>query len=231
MLEACRLAKNNGHKIEAIIVASSDKAYGEYPVEKMPYLEDYPLLPTYPYDTSKACADMICKSYAIDEYGLPIVITRFSNIYGPGQMNFSAIVPEGIRSALGYSKFIPRSNGTMVRDFIYAEDVADLYMKIAIKLSQEKDKLRGQVFNAGSNSPISMRNLLTKIYEHLDNKTELERILTDMNGKVTKGEIQHQHMSFDKVLQYFNWKPSNSIDQGIEKTIVWYKNHFELIYK
>ena len=84
LLEACRLAKQSGHNIESIIVASSDKAYGEYPKEKMPYRETYPLLPKFPYDTSKACADMICNAYSIDQYGLPIVITRFSNIYGPG---------------------------------------------------------------------------------------------------------------------------------------------------
>ena len=127
LMEACRIAKQSGQNIQSIVVASSDKAYGEYPVDKMPYKESYPLLPKFPYDTSKACADMICNAYSIDQYGLPIVITRFSNIYGPGQMNFSAIVPDGIRSALGYSTFIPRSDGSMVRDFIFSEDVVDLY--------------------------------------------------------------------------------------------------------
>jgi len=226
MLEASRLAMKSGHKIEAIVVASSDKAYGEYPVEKMPYLEDYPLLPKYPYDTSKACADMICQSYAIDEYKLPIVITRFSNIYGPGQMNFSAIVPDSIRSGLGISKFIPRSDGSMVRDFIYAEDVADLYMKIAISLIENPGLLRGQIFNAGSDSPINMRTLISKIYEQLGNKLELERIISEMKGKVTTGEIQHQHMSFKKVYEYFNWKPQHSIDEGLSKSIEWYKSFF-----
>jgi CDP-glucose 4,6-dehydratase len=226
MLEASRLAMKSGHKIEAIVVASSDKAYGEYPVNKMPYLEDYPLLPKYPYDTSKACADMICQAYAIDEYKLPLVITRFSNIYGPGQMNFSAIVPDGIRSGLGLSKFIPRSDGSMVRDFIFAEDVADLYMKIAISLIDNPDILRGQIFNAGSDSPINMRDLITKIYVQLGNLSELERIIKEMNGKVTTGEIQHQHMSFKKVNEYFKWTPQHSIDEGILKSIKWYKSFF-----
>ena len=99
LMEACRMAKNSGHNIEAIVVASSDKAYGEYPVDKMPYRESYGLLPKYPYDISKACADMICQAYAIDQFKLPVVITRFSNIYGPGQMNFSAIVPDEIGRA------------------------------------------------------------------------------------------------------------------------------------
>ncbi len=230
LMEACRMAKNSGHHIEAIVVASSDKAYGEYPVEKMPYREDYPLLPKYPYDTSKACADMICQAYAIDQYKLPVVITRFSNIYGPGQMNFSAIVPDGIRSALGYSVFIPRSDGSMVRDFIFSEDVADLYMRIATALAADPDKLRGQVFNAGNNDPINMRSLLIKIYEQLGNKKELARIIDDMNGKKTVGEIQYQHMSFDKVFDHFNWKPVHDIDQGLQKSIAWYSDFFKKQY-
>lgn len=227
MLEACRLAINSGHKIDAIVVASSDKAYGEYPIEKLPYLEDYPLLPKFPYDTSKACADMICQAYAIERYKLPVVITRFSNIYGPGQMNFSAIVPDAIRSGLGFSKFIPRSDGKMVRDFLFVKDVADLYMKIALAVTNNQDKHRGQIFNAGSNIPIDMRTLITKVYQQLGNITELERIISDMKGKVTTGEIQHQHMSFDKVNEYFNWKPNNTIDEGLTKSIEWYKSYYK----
>jgi CDP-glucose 4,6-dehydratase len=229
LMEACRMAQNSGHNIEAIVVASSDKAYGEYPVNMMPYLETYPLLPKYPYDTSKACADMICKAYSIEEYKLPIVITRFSNIYGPGQMNFSAIVPDSIRSGLGYSTFNPRSDGSMVRDFIFSEDVADLYMRIAIALIKDSERLRGEIFNAGSNDPINMRSLLIKIYEELDNKRELERILLEMKGKKTTGEIHHQHMSFEKVFKYFKWKPTHNIDSGIKKTISWFKPYFEKI--
>ena len=227
LMEACRMAKNSGHNIEAIIVASSDKAYGEYPIDKMPYLESYPLLPKYPYDTSKACADMICQSYAIDQFKLPVVITRFSNIYGPGQMNFSAIVPDGIRSGLGYSMFIPRSDGSMVRDFIFAEDVADLYMRIAIELAKDPVRLRGQIFNAGSNNPINMKELLIKIYENLGNIKELERILLAMKGKKTIGEINCQYMSFEKVFEYFNWEPQYNIDSGIKKTIDWFKLYFD----
>ena len=227
LMEACRISKLGGHNIQAIIVASSDKAYGEYPVEKMPYKEDYPLLPQFPYDTSKACADLICKSYAIDRYSLPIVITRFSNIYGPGQMNFSAIVPDSIRSGLQFSTFIPRSDGSMVRDFIYAEDVADLYMRIAVGLIEEPNRLRGHIFNAGSNSPINMRTLITKIYNQLENQDGLKIILDQMKGKITTGEISHQHMSFEKVFEFFGWQPSHNIDSGLKKTINWFRIFFE----
>ena len=95
----------------------------------MPYREDFPLLAKYPYDVSKACADMIAQSYATEIFNLPIVVTRFSNIYGPGQLNFSALFPDVIRSALGYSVFEPRGNGMQQRDYLYIDDVIDLYLK------------------------------------------------------------------------------------------------------
>lgn len=227
LLEACRLAKNSGQEILSIIVASSDKAYGEYPIDKMPYQEDYPLLPKYPYDTSKACADLICQSYTIDSYKLPIITTRFSNIYGPGQMNFSAIIPDAIRSGLGYSKFIPRSDGSMVRDFIYAEDVADLYIKISEQLALNPNLLRGQIFNAGNNDPISVKDIIIKVYNILDNKSDLNDILLQMNNKITTGEIQYQHMSFEKVQKYFNWRPTTTFEVGLSKSINWYKDFLE----
>ena len=223
LLEACRRSVGSKHIIESIIIASSDKAYGEYPPEKMPYEENYPLIPKYPYDTSKACADMIAKSYSIDEYNLPIVITRFSNIYGPGQMNFSAIIPDSIICALGQKKFIPRSDGTMVRDFLFSEDVADLYIKISIHLSSEPEKIKGQVFNAGSNNPINIKSLVSKIFNFLDNKIELDKIIKEMNGKKTIGEIHHQHMSYKKVFTFFGWTPKHKLDEGLKKTINWYK--------
>ena len=127
LLEAIRQYSKN---IRSIVVASTDKAYGpQYGKEEMPYKENYPLLPRYPYDTSKACADMISRSYASDVFKLPIVVTRFCNIYGPGQLNFSALVPDTISSALGYSTFIPRGDGSQIRDFLFIDDVVDLYLK------------------------------------------------------------------------------------------------------
>ena len=143
LLESIRLYPDS---VQAVVVASSDKAYGEYAKEKMPYKEDYPLKPEYPYDTSKACADMIARAYSSSPSKLPIVITRFSNIYGPGQLNFSALIPDAIRSALGYSKFIPRGNGSMMRDFLFIEDVVDLYIRIAESLSKDKGNISGQIF-------------------------------------------------------------------------------------
>ena len=135
LLDAIRESSKN---IKSIIVASSDKAYGEYPQELLPYKENYNLKPIFPYDTSKACADMIAQTYAKNSYGLPIIITRFANIYGPGQLNFSAIIPDCIRSALGYSRFVPRTNGTNIRDFLFVDDVIVLYLLVAKSLSENQ---------------------------------------------------------------------------------------------
>ena len=127
LLEAARLSGTN---LSSIVIASTDKSYGSYSADKMPYREDFPLLAMYPYDVSKACADMIAQSYATEIFNLPVVVTRFSNIYGPGQLNFSALFPDVIRSALGYSVFEPRGNGMQQRDYLYIDDVVDLYLKI-----------------------------------------------------------------------------------------------------
>ena len=218
LLEAARRFPD---KIKSIIVASSDKAYGSYPKEKMPYKEDYPLLPQFPYDTSKAAADLIAQSYASDLYNLPIVVTRFSNIYGPGQLNFSAVIPDAITSAQGYSTFEPRGNGTQIRDFIFSEDVIGLYLTIAKHLENDKS-IYGQIYNAGTNTPISIKTLLEKIYIKLNNSEDLETVVRAMRGRKTSGEIDTQYMNFEKVNQHFGWQPTTDLDKGLAKTIEWF---------
>lgn len=222
LLEAARL---NPDSLKAIIVASSDKSYGGYPQDEMPYKEDYPLKPKFPYDTSKACADMIAQSYAYGVNGLPIVITRFANIYGPGQLNFSALIPDGIRSALGYSKFIPRGNGSMMRDFLYIKDVVELYIRIAEFLEKDKKTFLGQIFNAGSNSPKTVKEILENIYTLIGDIDEYHNILQNMQNKYTVGEIDCQFMDYEKVKNYFGWKPQHSFNDGILKTVDWYKRY------
>ena len=172
LLEAMRI---HGDLIESAIFASTDKAYGAYNADQMPYREDYPLIPKYPYDTSKACADMITQVYANEIFKMPIAITRFSNIYGPGQLNFSALVPDSIRSSLGFSTFIPRGDGSMIRDFLYVDDVVDLYLKIGESLSNNPDKVSGEVFNAGTNEPVSVRNVLESVYKLIGNENDFEK--------------------------------------------------------
>jgi CDP-glucose 4,6-dehydratase len=220
-------ARQNPDSVKAIIVASSDKAYGAYPKEEMPYKEDYHLKPEYPYDTSKACADMIAKSYSSSPLNLPIVITRFSNIYGPGQLNFSALIPDAIQSALGYSKFTPRGNGSMMRDFLFIDDVVDLYIRIAESLSTDKENISSQIFNAGTNKPKTVKYILEKIFTLTDASDAFLRILQEMKNKATVGEIDCQYMDYQKVEDYFGWAPQHSLEDGISKTIEWYKRYLQ----
>jgi CDP-glucose 4,6-dehydratase len=220
-------ARQNPDSVKAIIVASSDKAYGAYPKEEMPYKEDYHLKPEYPYDTSKACADMIAKSYSSIPLNLPIVITRFSNIYGPGQLNFSALIPDAIRSALGYSKFTPRGNGSMIRDFLFIEDVVDLYIRIAESLSTDKKNISSQIFNAGTNKPKTVKHILERIFTLTDASDAYLSILQEMENKATVGEIDCQYMDYQKVEDYFGWAPQHSLEDGIAKTIEWYKRYLQ----
>ena len=220
LLEAMRI---HSDLIESAIFASTDKAYGSYGADQMPYRENYQLLPKYPYDTSKACADMIAQIYANEVFKMPIAITRFSNIYGPGQLNFSALVPDSIRSALGFSQFIPRGDGSMIRDFLYVDDVVDLYMRIGESIPTNPKKISGEVFNAGTNEPISVRNVVENVYKLIGNENDFKAILNLMNEKKTVGEIQCQYMNYDKVNKYFGWSPSNSLPDGLAKSIEWYK--------
>lgn len=227
LLEAIR---QNRETVEAVVIASSDKAYGSYPKEKMPYREDYPLIPVFPYDVSKACADMVARAYASPLYSLPLVVTRFCNIYGPGQLNFSALIPDAIRSALGYTEFIPRGNGMQVRDYIYAGDVAGLYMVIAEQLSQRKH-IAGEVFNAGTNNPRRVKDIVKKVYSLLGNKKAYEKIERLFAGRKTVGEIDVQYMHFDKVKKYFGWSPRTNFDAGLKETIRWFKQYLKERHK
>ena len=112
--------------------------FGEYEFKDLPYKEHYDLRPLYPYDVSKAAADMIAKSYATDLFKLPVMITRFANIYGPGQLNFTALIPDCILANMGLRQFIPRGNGANKRDFLYVDDVCDLYLCLSYNLYKIK---------------------------------------------------------------------------------------------
>jgi CDP-glucose 4,6-dehydratase len=221
LLEACRLFPST---LESIVIASSDKAYGSYPVERMPYKEDYPLLPQYPYDTSKACGDLIAQSYANDVYNLPIIVTRFCNIYGPGQLNFSAVVPDGFRSALGYSKFIPRSDGSMTRDFLHVDDVSDLYLTMGEGLAKNPT-IAGEIFNAGPNEPVSVKDVLKLIFSLANNQKDFDEISKLMENKKTTGEIDYQSMDFDKVHKHFGWAPKIGLEDGLKITLDWFADY------
>ena len=225
-LEAIR---ENGKKVKSIIVASSDKAYGEYPSNKMPYRENYELRPKYPYDVSKACSDLIAKSYSEELFNLPIAITRFSNIYGPGQANFSALIPDCIKSIIKKSRFILRGNGEHKRDFLYVKDVINLYMQISKSLYLNPKKIRGEVFNAGSNRGYKVKDIIKSIYKMRNKEKNLRSILKKARFKKTKGEIQNQYMNYKKVNKFFGWRPSYNIEKGLKETFDWYKKYINKI--
>tara|TARA_B100000941_G_scaffold98748_1_gene68904 strand:+ start:30392 stop:31453 length:1062 start_codon:yes stop_codon:yes gene_type:complete len=219
LLESLR----NSKTIKAIIVASSDKAYGEYPLNKLPYKEHYDLRPIYPYDVSKAAADMISKAYSTDLFKLPVIITRFANIYGPGQLNFTALIPDCILALLKFRKFIPRSNGRNKRDFLYVKDVCDLYMCLSFNLYKNK-RFSGEIFNAGTKTGYTVDSIIKKLCYKTDNKTLYNDIKKRFLNKKTTGEIQHQFMTYFKINKFFGWKPKYKLEQGLLETYNWYAN-------
>tara|TARA_B100000242_G_scaffold199130_1_gene144053 strand:- start:71 stop:751 length:681 start_codon:yes stop_codon:yes gene_type:complete len=216
-------------KIKAIVIASSDKAYGDYPKNKMPYKEDYELKAKFPYDVSKACADMIARSYASELYNLPVVITRFANIYGPGQANFSALIPDCLKSIIKKQKFMPRGNGNSVRDFIYVDDVVELYLLIAKNLFVYPNKIKGEVFNAGTLKPLKVKDIIKKIFANENKLNQFKKLEKLFKNKKTSGELNYQYMDYKKVYKFFKWRPKTDFNSGISKTIAWYRKNISKI--
>jgi len=210
LLEACRRSP----KVEQIVVASSDKAYGDQ--ESLPYSENSPLQGQHPYDVSKSCADLIAQAYAVT-YGTPVVITRCGNFYGGGDLNWNRIIPGTIRSILRGVPPEIRSDGSLVRDYFYVEDGAAAYMLLAEKLA-EKPSLRGEAFNFSNELQLSVLDLVNKILKKMDSKFQ-PTILNEVTN-----EICHQYLSAEKAHNLLGWKSLFTLDQGLELTIEWYKN-------
>ena len=219
----------NKHKnVRSVIVASSDKAYGSYPKKLLPYKEDYKSAAVYPYDVSKACADMIAKAYSSKLFNLPVIITRFSNIYGPGQLHFSALIPDLMSSIIKNTKFVPRGNGMDIRDYIYVKDIVDVYLLISFKLFKNPE-LKGEVFNAGNNKPKTIKSIIKEIYNYKNQKTKLREILKIMKNKKTVGEIKYQYMDYSKLYKYFKWKPKYKFKDTVPILFKWYGDYFKNI--
>lgn len=212
LLEACRLSPWVKH----IVVASSDKAYGDQPV--LPYTEDMPLQGKYPYDVSKSCADLITQSYA-HTYGIPVCIARCGNFFGGGDFHFNRIVPGTIRSILVNEPPIIRSNGLLIRDYIYVKDIVMAYVMLA-ELMTDKE-LAGQAFNFSTDFPFTVIDLVHKILK-IANRENLVPIV--QNNAV--GEIQHQHLSSKKAHRVLGWTPHYGVDKGLAETFTWYSSFF-----
>ncbi len=211
LLEACRRSP----LVEEIVVASSDKAYGDQPM--LPYTEDMPLLAKHPYDVSKACTDMIAQSYAAD-FGLNITISRCGNFYGPGDLNWNRIVPGTIRAVLRGNEPTIRSDGSFVRDYFYVEDGAQAYITLAEKMHGHT-KLRGEVFNFSTEEPLTVLELTKKILDLMGSSAQ-PRVLNEASGEILK-----QHLSAKKAREVLGWSPRLSLDEGLKRTIDWY-THF-----
>ena len=224
LLEVIRKYKK---QIKAVVVASSDKAYGHYPKSKLPYKENYELKAEYPYDTSKACADMIAKTYASKLFKLPILITRFANIYGPGQLNFTALIPDTIKCCILNKRFIIRSNGESIRDFVYIDDIVDLYKLLSKNLYINPKKFSGEVFNAGTNVRHKIKDIIKEIFEHAKKKKELKNIFKKMYKNKTSGELAAQYMDYEKLNNYLGWKPKFKFSHTLPYLFNWYKKYFK----
>ncbi|OGS03967.1 MAG: sugar dehydratase [Elusimicrobia bacterium RIFOXYA1_FULL_47_7] len=210
LLEACRNLSN----VKAIVVASSDKAYGSHKV--LPYTESAALKGDHPYDASKSCADLLCYTY-FNTYSLPVCVTRCGNIYGPGDFNYSRIVPDAVRCALSGKTLEIRSDGKFTRDYVYVDDIVNGYIMLAEQLVSKK--LAGEAFNFSDENPINVIQFTKMIYDALLMKPDY-KILNN-----AKYEIMHQYLSSKKARKILGWKPAYSLKQGIRRTVEWYKNH------
>ncbi len=209
LLEASRRCPT----VKQIVLASSDKAYGDQP--KLPYTEDMPLQGRHPYDASKSCSDLIAQTYA-GVYGVPVAITRCGNFYGGGDLNWNRIVPGTIRSVLRGERPVIRSDGKYIRDYIYAEDAVGAYLLLAEGLARSP-KLRGEAFNFSNESQISVTDLVAKILALMGSK------LRPIVRNEASHEIRHQYLSAAKARRVLGWKPRFDLDSGLKRTIAWYR--------
>jgi CDP-glucose 4,6-dehydratase len=199
--------------VQQVVIASSDKAYGEQP--NLPYTEETPLNGRHPYEVSKSCADLIAQVYH-HTYALPVAIARCGNVYGGGDLNWSRIVPGTICSFLQEERPIIRSDGTYVRDYIYVKDVAGAYMALAERL--DDSRVRGEAFNFSTEFPVTVLELVHAIQE-LAGCNHIEPRILDQAA----GEIRAQHLSAAKARTVLGWKPQFDLKQGLSETIKWYR--------
>ena len=211
LLEACRSLGAVGPR--AIVVASSDKAYGQQ--AELPYREDMPLLAVHPYDVSKACADLLARSYACS-FGLPVAVTRLANVYGPGDLNFSRLVPDTARSLVRGERPVIRSDGKPLRDFLHVDDAVEAYLAVAGSL--DRPELHGRAWNAGGDAPVPV----TEVVERLVAASG-RPLSPEVHGSGTPpGEIDRQWLDSAAIRRELGWGPSRGLGEGLTETYGWY---------
>ena len=209
LLEACRRTPT----VRQVVMASSDKAYGDH--DALPYDEETPLRGRHPYDASKSCSDLISQAYAAS-YGLPVVITRCGNFYGGGDLNWNRIVPGTIRSALRGQRPVIRSDGRYVRDYFYVEDGASVYTMLAERLA-ENPELGGRAFNFSNEVQVTVLEITNKILALMGSDLE-----PDVRNEATN-EIRHQYLSAARARRELDWRPLFTLDESLRRTIEWYR--------
>ncbi len=208
------------HEVPHTVVASSDKAYGSH--DQLPYREDFALQPRFPYDVSKAATDMVARSYW-HTFGVPVAVTRFANLYGGGDLNVSRLVPEVVKAALTGRRPVVRSDGTPERDFLYVEDAAAAY--IALDEALDRDGAAGEAFNAGGGQPVAVGTIVAMVCKLAG--TDLE---PDIRGAGNpSGEIDRQFVDTAKIRALCGWTPAVSLEEGLLRTIAWYRDHPEVL--
>ena len=214
MLEGCRRAD-----VPAVIVASSDKAYG--PHEELPYREDFQLRPASPYEASKAAADAIALSYR-PAFGLPVAVTRFANVYGGGDLNFSRLIPEAIVAVLEGRRPAIRSDGSPQRDFLFVEDAVSAYLAVEHAVGAG-GPAAGEAFNAGGERPYSVAEVLETIAEVSGRDIEPEYLGTGSPA----GEIDRQYVDSSKLRETTGWRPQVELRGGLRRSLEWYRDNPE----
>ncbi len=212
LLEFCRRSPS----VKQVVTASSDKAYGDQ--EKLPYNETTPLQGQHPYDVSKSAADLIANTYAVS-FALPVAVTRCGNFYGGGDLNWNRIIPGTIRSILRRQNPVIRSDGKYIRDYFYVEDGAAAYMLLAEKLA-DNPNLKGEAFNFSNEIQVTVSEIVKRILKLMNSNLEPE-----IRNEV-QNEIRHQYLSAEKARRLLNWHPLFSLDEGLKKTIDWYRKFF-----
>jgi CDP-glucose 4,6-dehydratase len=212
LLEACRTLGT----VRRVVVASSDKAYGSH--DELPYREDFALRPQHPYDVSKACADLIARSYA-HSYGLPLAVTRLANVYGPGDLNWSRIVPDTARALVRGKRPIVRSDGTAERDYLYVEDAVEAYLAVAASL--DRPELSGRAWNAGWGKPVQVLDVVRTLISVSGRDVE-----PDIRGEGNPpGEIASQYLDSSAIRTELGWEPRWELERGLRETWEWYEGH------